>query len=240
MQNRFVGDIGDYLKLSILRTLSPGYRLGVAWWLFPDEAHNGDGRHIGYLNRPDQWHHFDPVLFDVLHRVLSSGERNVRALQASHLIPGAAYADDVIPSGGPIIERLSARRAWLAGVQRTLKQADLLFLDPDNGLEPGGFRPTALKSGKSIMLSELRELAMPGRCLIVYHHQSRRRGGHYAEMENCAARLRANGFATVDALRARPYSPRLYFLLDAPTDIRHRAEAIERHWEGLITWHPGL
>jgi hypothetical protein len=31
MQNRYVGDIGDYLKLSILRTLSRGYRLGVAW-----------------------------------------------------------------------------------------------------------------------------------------------------------------------------------------------------------------
>jgi len=53
MQDRYVGDIGDYLKLSILRTLSPGYRLGVAWWLFPDEAHNGDGRHVDYLNRPD-------------------------------------------------------------------------------------------------------------------------------------------------------------------------------------------
>ena len=43
MQNRYVGDIGDYLKLGILRALSPGYRLGVAWWLFPDEAHNGMG-----------------------------------------------------------------------------------------------------------------------------------------------------------------------------------------------------
>jgi hypothetical protein len=83
MQNRYVGDIGDYLKLSILRTLSPGYRLGVAWWLFPDEAHNGDGRHVGYLNRPDQWRHFDPKLFDALRRVVSSGQRNVRALQAS-------------------------------------------------------------------------------------------------------------------------------------------------------------
>ncbi len=31
-------------------------------------------------------------------------------------------------------------------------------------------------------------------------------------------------FATVDAL---------YFLLDAPTDIRHRAEAIEQHREGI-------
>src|ERR1700751_1672101 len=43
MQNRYVGDIGDYLKLSILRALLPGYRLGVAWRLFPDKAHNGFG-----------------------------------------------------------------------------------------------------------------------------------------------------------------------------------------------------
>ena len=41
MQNRYVGDIGDYLKLGILRALSPGYHLGVAWWLFPDEATMG-------------------------------------------------------------------------------------------------------------------------------------------------------------------------------------------------------
>jgi hypothetical protein len=239
MQNRYVGDIGDYLKLSILRTLSPGYRLGVAWWLFTDETHNGDGRHVGYLKRPDLWRHLDPELFDALRHVVLSGQRNVRALRAPGLIPGAIYADDVIPTGGPIAQRLSARRAWLAGVQRALEQANVLFLDPDNGLEPAGFRPTALKSGKSIMLSELRELAMPGRCLIVYHHQSRRRGGHYAEIKHCAARLRASGFATVDALRARPYSPRVYLLLNAPADIRHRAEAIERHWEGLITWHPG-
>jgi len=93
MQNRYVGDIGDYLKISILRNLSPGYRLGVAWWLFPDESHNGDGRHVGYLMRPDRWRHFDPELFDALHRVVSSGQRNVRVLQALNLIPGATYAD---------------------------------------------------------------------------------------------------------------------------------------------------
>ena len=98
-QNRYVGDIGDYLKLGILRALSPGYRLGVAWWLFPDEVHNGDGRHIGYLNRPEQWRHFDPDLFDILVGVVSSGQRNVRALEASNILPGAIFADAVIPSG---------------------------------------------------------------------------------------------------------------------------------------------
>lgn len=43
MQNRYVGDIGDYVKLAILRALLPGRRLGVAWWLYPDERHNRDG-----------------------------------------------------------------------------------------------------------------------------------------------------------------------------------------------------
>src|SRR5690349_23375902 len=120
-------DIGDYLKLSILRNLSSGYRLGVAWWLFPDEAHNGDGRHVGYLNRPDQWRHFEPEVFDALHRVVSSGDRNVRTLQASHLIPGATYADDVIPNSGPIAQRLSARRAWLVGVHGHSNKSTFCF-----------------------------------------------------------------------------------------------------------------
>ena len=64
VQNRYVGDIGDYLKLGILRALLPGHRLGVAWWLYPDENHNRDGRHVGYLQRPNRWRHFDPALFD--------------------------------------------------------------------------------------------------------------------------------------------------------------------------------
>ena len=239
MQNRYVGDIGDYLKLGILRALSPGYHLGVAWWLFPDEAHNRDGRHIGYLDRPDLWRHFDPDLFDTLREIVSSGRRHVRELEAANVLPGATFASEFIPRGGPIAQRQQARREWLEAVRRKLERADLLFLDPDNGLEPAGFHPTAAKSGKSIMISELRQLARPGRCLIVYHHQSRREGGHHAEMQHWADRLRASGFATVDALRARPFSPRVYFLLDAPALIRQRAKQIAVDWQDCITWHPG-
>jgi len=35
MQNRFVADIGDYVKLAILRALARDRSLGVVWWLFP-------------------------------------------------------------------------------------------------------------------------------------------------------------------------------------------------------------
>jgi hypothetical protein len=237
MQDRYVGDIGDYLKLGILRALSPGYRLGVAWWLFPDEAHTGDGRHIGYLNRPEQWRHFDPDLFDILVGVVSSGQRNVRALEASDILPGAIFADEVIPSDGPLAQRQQARHKWFVRMKDSLTEADLLFVDPDNGLSPAGYRHGSAKAGKSVLLTELCELAGPGRCLIVYHHHSRRKGGHQSEIVYWVERLRATGFATVDALRARPYSPRVYFLLNAPPYIRRLAKQIALGWQGWFTWH---
>jgi hypothetical protein len=74
--------------------------------------------------------------------------------------------------------------------------------------------------------------------LIVYPHQTRRKGGHHCEIDYWADRLRECGFATVDALRARPYSPRVFFLLDGPADVRQRAQFIALDWHGLITWHP--
>ena len=168
----------------------------------PHEAHNGDGRHIGYLNHPEQWRHFDPDLFDILVDVVSSGQRNLRALEASDILPGAIFAGEVIPSDGPLAQRQQVRHEWFVRMKDSLTEADLLFVDPDNGLEPAGYSHGSAKAGKSVLLSELHELARPGRWLIVYHHHSRRKGGHQCEIVYWAERLRATGFATVDALRA--------------------------------------
>jgi hypothetical protein len=237
MQNRYVGDIGDYLKLGILRALSPGHRLGVAWWLYPDEHHNRDGRHVGYLQRPDRWRHFDPELFDALAQIVAFNRRDVRALETTNLVPNAIFANEFIPIDRPASQRKQARSDWLAKVKYQLTDADIVFVDPDNGFEPSGFSHGSVNAGKSVMFGELLELMRPGRSLIVYHHHTRRAGGHLAEIAYWADRLCATGFTTIYALRARPYSPRAYFLLNAPPDVRERAEQITAHWEGLITWH---
>jgi hypothetical protein len=193
LQNRYVGDIGDYLKLGILRALWPGYRLGVAWWLYPDVTHNRDGRHIGYLLRPDRWRHFDPDLFDALAEIVASGRRGVRGLEAPDLLPGAVFAGEVMPITGPARHRKQERREWFGNAVDRLANADLVFVDPDNGLEPDRFSHGSAKSGKSVLLSELLELARPGRCLIVYHHHTRRLGGHHAEIAYWTDRLSAMG-----------------------------------------------
>jgi hypothetical protein len=72
MQDRYAGDIGDYVKFAILRALSTERRLGVAWWLFQDSGPVGDGRHISYLNTPAKWRHLDPEIFDALGQMINT------------------------------------------------------------------------------------------------------------------------------------------------------------------------
>jgi hypothetical protein len=60
MQDRYAGDIGDFVKLGLLRAISPGYALGLAWYHVPDEGHNDDGRHIGYTAQPETYSALDP------------------------------------------------------------------------------------------------------------------------------------------------------------------------------------
>lgn len=240
MQDRYSGDIGDYVKLAILRALTPGRQLGVGWWLYPDENHNGDGRHVGYLEHPQSWRALDPESFEHLKGLVSSGQRNVAALESDRLLPGAIYFREPLPTDGVSAARRAARSAWLGRLSAAFETCDLIFLDPDNGLETKGFNPGAAKAGKSVALVELDALRRPGRTLLVYHHQTRMRGGHDFELEHWGARLRALGFGQVDALRASAFSARAFFLLDGTPELRARAAALSDRWGSRLTWRPDL
>ena len=37
MQDRYVGDIGDFVKYALLRVITGESKLGVAWYLHPNE-----------------------------------------------------------------------------------------------------------------------------------------------------------------------------------------------------------
>ncbi|HEX7929205.1 MAG TPA: hypothetical protein VF678_16535 [bacterium] len=230
MQNRYAGDIGDYVKFAILRALAPGHRVGIAWWLFPDEGHNDDGKHVGYLSdKKEQWESFDPYLFRALKSIVNSGQRNVAALEKSALLADACYAFDPIPRAD------QERQGWFSALKAKLAGCSIVFVDPDNGLQSDNKKVPL--SPKSIALDELAALSGDSRTLIVYHHQTRRKGGHLKEIGYQADRLKRCGFR-VDALRARPFSPRVFFLLNATSDIRERAESVARTWEGKIEWWP--
>jgi hypothetical protein len=239
LQDRYAGDIGDFVKLAILRRVSPQKRLGVLWWLYPDESHNADGKHVSYLAEPQKWRSRDPQLFDALNGIVSRGSRNVAALEAANLFQDATFFSDVVPTAGSSSDRRSGRGEWFQVALNKVGDCDLVFLDPDNGLETANFKPGGSKAGKSVALAELQSLRRPNRSIIVYHHHTRMAGGHHFELSHWGARLAEVG-CSVDALRASAFSARAFFLLDAPADMRKAAAAMTGEWGDKLSWHPGL
>jgi hypothetical protein len=65
-----------------------------------------------------------------------------------------------------------------------MEGTDLVFVDPDNGLEPASYRETRASSAKSIRISEVKRLAGDGRSVLIYHHPTRRKGGHLEEIRH--------------------------------------------------------
>ena len=227
MQDRYVGDIGDYVKYALLRTLSTGTTLGVAWYLHPNEGKSADGRHIDYLARPMHWRNLDEGLFQTLKNIVESGRRAVAAVQESSVLPNAVFADECLDiTLVPVRDRLSWRQDWFEAVRQRLAGCDMVFADPDNGLFPDtSFRPTIKRSAKSIPQQEVQDLSK-GRPMVVYHHNTRRKGGHRAEIAHWQRQLPGR----VYAYYWRRWSNRTFFLVNGDHRMVARLEAFAERW----------
>lgn len=227
MQDRYAGDIGDYVKLALLRALSPGLKLGVAWYRYPDEGHNSDGRHTAYLCQPDVWRRLDPQLFDGL-RIVVSGDRSVRGLEALGFLNATFAGEPLGQRAEPRSLRSSSRAAWFDRQIRSLDGCELVFADPDNGLtDDNPSRRSGLTFGKQLPLQEALALS-EGRSAVIYHHNSRFKGGHDAEVEHWRRLL---GIQTM-AVRANAYSCRTFLILNPTAELAKRAEAFCARWSG--------
>ena len=227
MQDRYTGDIGDYVKYGLLRALAQDFKLGVAWYLFPDEGHNEDGRHIAYLNSPEPWRHRDPELFDGLKRIVATGQRKVSSIESSGLLGDAKFASQpLLFDGEPVAGRRELRQRWFSDVLEQLSGCGVVFADPDNGLcEDDRFSYGRVKDWKRLPLCEALELAQ-GRTGIFYHHNSRRKGGHSIENEYWIGQL---GKGTL-ALTWRAFSNRTFFIVNPSAAIAERLKAFVRVW----------
>ncbi|CAN7175327.1 hypothetical protein [Mesorhizobium caraganae] len=226
MQDRYAGDVGDYFKLSLLRHVNAGRRLGIAWYVFPDEVHNSDGRHVSYVCAPERWRYLDPELFDLLVAVISK-RRAVAELHRA-LPGGTLFASEPLPTGRMRgTDRCAARRAWFSRTLKSVEAADIVFADPDNGLTSDEERRRQMPNfGKQIPISEVRALSA-GRTAVVYHHNSRFKGGHEAEVDYW---LRAIGMPAM-AIRATAYSCRTFFVINPNAEIAERTRTFCDKWK---------
>jgi hypothetical protein len=232
MQNRYVGDIGDFAKFALLRALcqTQEVKLGVVWYLYGDETHNSDGRHVTYLQRADL-RHLDPKLFDCLHRIVKTEQRSVRAVQRSRILGKQTTFYDaslVLEAGrGVARERVALRDGWLRNAIARTAKCDVVFLDPDNGLEITSVPRHAPKAGKYVYWEELLAFWEGGQSLVVYNHLHRRSSANDQTqelMKKFVAKFPDAAFVT--ALLFRRGSCRHFWIVAQPSHARRLTSSL--------------
>ena len=237
MQDRYVGDVGDFGKYGLLRSLCRGdehgaaLRLGVLWYRFDgdDSAAANDGRHTDYLCAPSRQERplreCDPDLFEiVLHLV--KNDRSIAAVEANRVLPADTvfFSEGLSFRGTPKGERDAKRHRWLNAGLRRVKEAEVVFFDPDNGLEVPSRRKRNLMGPKYVYYDDLQSCWERGQSLIVYHHigrTSRERKADAGEQigSRCRELRQKLSGAEPTVVRYRRRSPRVYFVIPSPDSL---------------------
>ena len=177
MKNQYFGDINDYRKYGLLRSIlsASDLRLLVAWMLTPDDG-STDGKFTSYLESENKWSMYDPELFIQLKQLLTGTQnREVSLIEKSDLLPGAEYFSVEVP------DFASGRRDWFGQLSMAAKETDLVFLDPDNGLEVKSKPYGRKNSSKFAYWREVEALWLAGKSLLIYQHFVRERRVDYVQ-----------------------------------------------------------
>jgi hypothetical protein len=167
MQDKYVGDVGDFGKYGLLRALCGLHddkrrlRLAVIWCVprVLEKGHNevdylGPGhRHAASLAK------CDPLLYAELKCLDCREQRTLKAVERSQILPaGTGFSEK--PADFP-----TGRRSG-SGPQ-------IVFLDPDNGIRGKAMRRDLAHDDKYVFLDELKKFYSAGHSLVVYHHLGR-------------------------------------------------------------------
>ena len=264
MQDRYTGDVGDFGKYGLLRQLcglrdedAEPLKLGVVWYrpnpeLIASESVH-DGRYIAYLcpkqknvseKQKREYRCCDPPLYDGLREIVKRCDRRIEAVENSDLLPDAAFHRADVP--GPVKgargeARIAERQRWVNDALEATADCDVVFLDPDNGLEPKRVPITRKMAPKYAYLEEVGKWSKRCQSLVIYHHLGRHRS-HLEQIEGWLERLR-NEFQPHDtfALHFRRGTSRAFFVLATAEHadvLRERANAlVESPWSEHFELH---
>ncbi len=169
MKHQYFGDINDFRKYGLLRVLTNcgEKRLGILWMLTEDDKRT-DGNFTRYLNESHRWRASDPDLFDALAAGIAATEcRAISEPLLERVIPNVTFASDMI------VDSLQPRRRVITETIARFKDRDLVFLDPDDGLEVRSKAKGSRDSNKYVYWDEVAEFYRAGPSLLIYQHYPR-------------------------------------------------------------------
>ncbi len=178
MQDKYVGDIGDFGKYALLKALAKdSLRLAVVWYLNAVPEANQDGKFTAYSHLK----HCDAELYSELQFLIHSGKRSTREIERSTILPRATFYNELVPcASGPCLSparreaQQKIRDSWFNAALNSSAQADIAFLDPDNGIASKNCFKHHRRSIKYVFQDEIEAFQRERKSVILYQHRRRK------------------------------------------------------------------
>lgn len=242
MKNQYFGDINDYRKYGLLRSIlsASELKLLVAWMLTPDDG-STDGKFTSYLENEGKWSMYDPELFHQLKQLLIGNQnREVGFIEKTGLLQGAEYFSVEVP------DFALGRRDWLGQLSSVAKESDLVFLDPDNGLEVKSKPYGRKNSSKFLYWREVEALWLEGKSLLIYQHFIREKRVDYIQrmlvaLKEAAPDSLVEAFSTSNVLFLMALQPaHHHFHEPVVRCVQERWKGQISHWDLIVGQHGDL
>ncbi|MEI7767765.1 MAG: hypothetical protein WCJ97_10055 [Phycisphaerae bacterium] len=229
MKNQYFGDVNDYRKYGLLRALKvPGnLPLGVCWMLTDNDG-GRDGKKRDYLDNQEAYRHFDPPLYDWLCE--HHDARQVGCIERSNppLLGDAIFHAPILNN-----DRRD-REDYFKTCGAAFQCCNLVFFDPDNGLEVPSVPKGREKSRKYVYWDEVGKAFSMGASMLIYQHFPRFVYHNTCTVNKAKALLVHTKAATVYTFS----TPDVLFLLAVQHQHQNhfaaRVAEIERIWKGQI------
>ena len=159
-------------------------KLGLVWYLHHDERHGADGKRISrdgkfidYLNPTlanlQQFGECDQELWNKLGHLVGLDARCVHCAELANILPGCTsyYGAQLcyVPKMKPD-KKAELRDHWFQEAFKTTCEADIVCLDPDNGIAKNNTRMCHQDGPKFVYMDDLRAFWKRKQSLVVYHH----------------------------------------------------------------------
>lgn len=229
MKNQYFGDIYDYFKYGLLRQLNRCGRISTAvCWMLTENNESGEGHRVKYLLEPAPWRDFDPPLFDCLRTaLLDRMERHVSVIEKSGLLSNTSFYQRLLT------DSTDERNRYFDGFLKASSGKELVFFDPDNGLEIKSVKSGRKGASRYLFFSEISRSFQAGHSLLIYQHMPPKQRDPL--IKDLASKLfRETGSELVYAFR----TPRVAFFLVPQTNLVDQfdeiAVRIQTVWSGVL------
>jgi hypothetical protein len=239
MKNQYFGDVNDFRKYGLLRALTGcidsqqnkkiDLTLAVCWMLTPDD-NTSHGNRTDYLKLPlpNIYSNLDYNLFNYFCKldIISGNNRDVKKAQNEMCLPISSlfYYQHVPPDKND-------RAQFFNKFMKQAERFDIIFYDPDNGINVKTHHYGTMYSTKYLYWCELFHSYSNGHSIILYQHFGMQPGGRDLFIENMANDLKKSiGIEEIYTFKSAHV---VFFLLPQPKHrvvFEKRIEYLRENW----------